>query len=416
MPASNTNPLRGLLADTWWFGLTSRLSAVQFLDLARQRAAEGFNAVQIVVGIPPEVGPLNPNARSEVGFPWSLEGEINHDYLALARARLIQLNEFGLKVIVYGAWGHQMGWVGREKISHWWTSLVAALDDLDVAYCVTGESNLWLGMEGRLLPDRTSGNLAEPRAITRLPGRVQDPLRRLYTRTTSIRHPAKLASRKNDWSYVLAQLAERTDRPLLIHPLPGETAFGVVNNGDLLAANTIQSGHSESTRNLLWQIPLRETHSAPQRPFINLEPWYEGILDRFGARDQLFAYWVSMLAGATGYCYGGHGLWNVGDGEFLGHWGKQTFNDARALDTPRLIGLSHELMSGRIETGEAFVETRGGQLHCIGRRRLDNSQICYFPQFEDAKDVPPGRYWLPLAGQFADRPPRSGPVVVLNGP
>ena len=65
------------LCDTWWYGLTKRLPDKKFEELAKLRHKQGFNAVQLVVGIPPEVGPENPNAASEVGPAWNLRGEFN---------------------------------------------------------------------------------------------------------------------------------------------------------------------------------------------------------------------------------------------------------------------------------------------------------------------------------------------------
>ena len=73
------------LCDTWWYGLTQRVDNKRFEELARLRAQQGFNSVQTVVGIPPEVGPENPNASSEVGPAWNLQGEFNQDYLRHAR-------------------------------------------------------------------------------------------------------------------------------------------------------------------------------------------------------------------------------------------------------------------------------------------------------------------------------------------
>ena len=148
--------------------------------------------------------------------------------------------------------------------------------------------------------------------------------------------PSRLQNRRRAWSIVLDYVSRNTEKPILIHPLPDETGFEVVENPHLLAANTAQSGHSQSSRPRLLDLPLN--HFALKDPagrgFINLEPWYEGIQDQFWMNDQLYAYWVSMLAGASSYCYGAHGIWNVGDGNFLNHWGKQTFEQALSLDTP----------------------------------------------------------------------------------
>jgi hypothetical protein len=58
--------IANFLADTWWFGLSQRMSKQDFEDLAALRAEQGFSAIQLVVGIPPEVGPENENAKLKV--------------------------------------------------------------------------------------------------------------------------------------------------------------------------------------------------------------------------------------------------------------------------------------------------------------------------------------------------------------
>ena len=112
--------LPNFLCDTWWFALTQRLSDSQFEKIARLRVKQGFTAVQLVVGIPPEVGPENPNAASSVGPAWKLNGELNIKYLEYAKHRIELLNSLGLTVIVYGAWGHQIEWIRVDKMKAWW--------------------------------------------------------------------------------------------------------------------------------------------------------------------------------------------------------------------------------------------------------------------------------------------------------
>ncbi|RMF38737.1 MAG: DUF4038 domain-containing protein [Chloroflexi bacterium] len=413
MPSGDA--LFGLLADTWWFGLTQRLSEGAFKDLAALRAEQGFSAVQLVVGIPPEVGPANENARSPVGFPWTLEGEINAAYLAFARDRIAYLNRLGLTVIVYGAWGHQIEWLGREGMIRWWLRIVETLDALDVVYCLCGESNLWVGEASKLLPARSTDDLVARRSLALLPRREREFLVRAVR---TLRRPLdrrRREARRSAWSRVLEEVARRTDRPILIHPVPDETGYEAVNNPHLLAANTLQTGHDPRARNRLWQQPLallREGR-AP-KGLINLEPWYEGIQGRFWAEDQLFAYWVTMLAGAMGYCYGAHGIWNVGDGRFLAHWGPQTFAQALALETPRLLGLSHQQCLRWVpRQGRTFYQTAGEKLLTIGREG-EGRVVQFFPDVVGVGPVPVGRYWLPLAGAFVEQPPLRGPVVVFR--
>jgi hypothetical protein len=106
----------------WWFGLTGRLDDDRFLRLVAQRAGQGFTAAQIVVGIPPEVGPAHPSARSPVGPAWDLHGTPNEAYLRMAQARIDVMNRHGLAAIVYGGWGPQIDWIGDARMTAWWRS------------------------------------------------------------------------------------------------------------------------------------------------------------------------------------------------------------------------------------------------------------------------------------------------------
>lgn len=406
----------GFLADTWWFGLSRRLSEQQFRDLAALRVRQGFSAVQLVVGVPPEVGPENENAESRVGFPWTLGGEFNQDYLEFARGSVQYLNDLGLTVVVYGAWGHQIDWLGRERMVQWWLKVIEALDSLNVIYCLCGESSLWVGEASKLLPDKSTGDLVTRWLLPILGPRIRTllvktgrPLRRRLNKPQFDR-------RRDDWSWVLERISHRTDRPIVVHTTPDETGYEAVSNPHLLSANTAQTGHDVSARNRLWQLPLSLLEGDFTRQgFINLEPWYEGIRDQFWAEDQMFAYWVSMLAGAISYCYGAHGIWNVGDGKFLAHWGKQTFAQALALDTPRLLGLSHQQYSLWEEAGsdgETIHQVVGEELIAIGRGE-EGRIVQFFPDIARARHVPCGQIWLPLEGVYVDTLPPGGPVVIF---
>ena len=60
------------LGDTWWMGLCSRLSFPDdFQKLAADRKAKGFNVIQIVAGLYPDMFPFDCRARTKRGcFPW----------------------------------------------------------------------------------------------------------------------------------------------------------------------------------------------------------------------------------------------------------------------------------------------------------------------------------------------------------
>lgn len=349
-----------------------------------------------------------------MGFPWTLHGNLNSDYLKLAQSRITHLNDLGLLVVVYGAWGHQIDWLGREKMAEWWLQIVNALDVLNVIYCLCGESNLWIGEASKLHPNKSTDDLVASRLLSVVHPRIRSVLTRTAEWLRGYLSRSRYESRRRDWSYVLERLSERTQRPIIVHPISSETGCEAVTNPELLSANTVQTGHDAGARDRLWQFPLTLLQSdGPCKMCINLEPWYEGIRDRFGPEDQMYAYWVTMLAGATSYCYGVHGVWNVGDGRFLAHWGKQTFAQALMLDTPRLLGLSHKqyLLRSPPE-GESFHQTAGEDLIAIGRRTGERL-MQFFPDVARAKYVPTGRIWLPLEGTFAETLPSKGQVVIF---
>jgi len=404
------------LCDTWWYGLTRRVDNQKFEELAQLRARQGFTTVQMVVGIPPEVGPENPNASSKVGPAWSLQGEFNQDYLRHSREKVKYLNSLGLSAILYGAWGQQIEWLGEKRMKDWWSEIVKNFDDLDVIYCLTGESDIWVGEEKKLLPDKSTDELNTARLMPFLHPRLVYMGKRLINMINQPLNEGKKAERRNKWSRVLAHVSSITDKPIFIHVLPNMTSEEAVNNPRLLDAITVQTGHSDNTRRLLWKLPLESIRQNPDKPFINLEPWYEGITGRFKTEDQLYAYWVSMMAGAYAYCYGAHGIWNAGDGKFLAHWGKQTLDEAMRLRTPQLIGLSHKLFTG---SGLAYyskveVEEKDGELIKITRSNDKGGMVTYIPDTSLVADLPVGDVFSPLRGELVKAAPKSGQVVIIS--
>lgn len=411
--AAEENLLDGLLADTWWFGLSARLAEADFLKLARLRADQGFNAIQLVVGVPPEVAPQHPEGCSDVGAAWTLDKQINEDYLQLAKSRISQLNAMGLRVIVYGAWGHQIDWTGIAFMQKWWQRLIDTLDALDVIYCLCGEAGLWVGQADQLLPDLCTDDIVSKAATGEQAFSLQQKIRDVYFWRFRIHQLSR--QRLRDWSTILVYVSARTSRPVLLHVNSGQLARELLPDATLLAANTTQTGHRETSRNQLWQIPLSYLENHPEDRFINLEPWYEGIRDQFHAQDQVFAYWVTMLAGSCSYCYGAQGIWNVGDGKFMAHWGTQNFSTAAALTGASLIGQSHRffLSCWQPRAGEVTVVEKDGRLLSISRQ-AGSRCISYIPSTELLQDLPAGEYWLPTEGKSTSQIPESGQAVILS--
>jgi hypothetical protein len=84
-----------------------------------------------------------------------------------------------------------------------------------------------------------------------------------------------------------------------------------------------QSGHGDSDDDLRWLTDgpaTKDWKNAPHRPFINLEPPYEGHL-AYQSRKPIPAdltrrtiYWSLLNAPTAGVSYGGHGVWGWDDG------------------------------------------------------------------------------------------------------
>ncbi len=409
------NNLSHFLCDTWWYGLTNRINNRTFESMVKIRKEQKFDAIQTVIGVPPEIGLYNENAKYGFGAAWDKNGNINNDYIKSSQNRVKILNNYGFTTILYGAWGYQIEWLGLEKMKKWWKEIVSNFNEFNVYYCLAGESNLSIGREKELLPNKTSDNLVTSRIKNIMPSKLSSLTRHLKNTLLSRQADKLKIDRIKKWSEVVNYVSQITDKPLFIHTLPKETSEEVVTNPNLLSAVTVQTGHDALSRNDLWKLPLKSRQLYPKKPFINLEPWYEGILNNFDQNDQLYAAWVSLMSGSHSLCYGAHGLWNLGDGTFLSHWGKQTLTEALELRTPFLIGKSFDLFRKHnfFDLEQVEVETYQEELIKI-TRYSGNSFICYIPEIRNATEIPKGNIFVPTQGEYIKKRPRYGSVVIHN--
>ena len=347
------------LADTWWFALTQRLNEERFLQLVKTREKQGFTAAQIVVGIPPEVGIENENAKSIVGSPWDKKGNINNEYLEFAKKRIKIMNEHHITAIVYGAWGHQIEWIGTNKMIKWWKQIIKTLDKCDVIYCLTGEIDIWNNpiLAKQLLPNKTTQD------IILNSQRVKNTLKEIYYKVFYKNNISK-RTRLKKWQKVLSNIEKTTNKPFIVHTLPTLSGFSAIKSIELLSANTFQTGHSRESKDSLWKNIYNSKRTFPNAPAINLEPYYEGIHNDFFDKWQLEAFWLSSVSGCYAICYGAHGIWNIGDGQFLNQWGKQTFQEALALKTPVILGKTYKLLLeyGIFDWNDIFVDTTNNEV------------------------------------------------------
>ncbi len=199
------------LGDTWWMGLCQRLGwPDDFQRLAADRQAKGFNVIQIVAGLYPDMPPFDERGANEAGFPWEPEyRRLRPEYFDAADRRLAHLVETGMVPCIVGAWGYFLPWMGVEKACQHWRYLIARYGAWPVVWCIAGEANLpYYLVKGFPFDDRdqVKGWTQVARYVRQL-----DPFR----------------------------------RPISIHPtgLGRLTARGAVDDETLLDFDMLQTGH-----------------------------------------------------------------------------------------------------------------------------------------------------------------------------
>src|SRR5258708_7674731 len=169
------------LGDTWWMGLCNRLHwPGEFKTLAADRKEKGFNVIQIIAGLYPDMPPLDPRGANEAGFPWTADfARIRPEYFDAADKRLFCLVENGFTPCIFGAWGYYAAWMGLEKIESHWRYLIARYGALPVVWCAAGESAMgWY--QGRDFTDIQQDQLHDWTDTMRFI-RATDPFHRLLT-------------------------------------------------------------------------------------------------------------------------------------------------------------------------------------------------------------------------------------------
>ncbi len=304
------------------------MTVAQVQQLAQQRAAQGFTAIQLVATFPPEVSTSSPHAKHADGWALDENGQINQAYFTQLDAKIAAILDAGLTPIIYGSWGNHIDALGVECMCRIWQELLDRYSTFPVLWCVCGEVDLppaatWL----HNFPFNTK--------LGPLIRTLVQPLKPLVFNAKSWR-----TKRLANWNLVGEYIAahDPQHRPILIHPHMEFTARELFPKAEWLSANSFQSGHDLSRLDWLRQKAVQAYQAHD--PALNLEPWYEGLGGNFGAQLQRHAFWASMLSGCIGYAYGAQGLWNMNQpGEaFLGHWGNTDWQTAAAAPGAAQIG------------------------------------------------------------------------------
>lgn len=312
------------LADTWWMGLCHRLHwPDEFKTLAADRKSKGFNVVQIVAGLYPDMHPFDPRGANEAGYPWEMDyARIQTEYFDAADKRLQYLVDEGFSPCIVGAWGFFMPWMGVEKAKQHWRYLIARYGAMPVTWCAAGEANLpWYLAKGFPYDDRQQ--VSQWTEVMR------------YIRATDPFH-----------------------RPLTIHPtgIGRLSARHATDDTSLLNFDMLQTPHGERAAVEPTIRTVRESYTdKPTMPVIDGEAAYEMLGDTLRTEYTRQMFWLSLMHGAAGHTYGANGIWQCNrPGEPYGPsphhnggvgYGKIPWNEAMNLPGSRQVGLGKKLFA-----------------------------------------------------------------------
>lgn len=346
------------LADTWWMGFTRRLTwPDDFQALTADRVKKGFNVVQIVAGLYPDMPAFDPRGANEAGFPWTEDySRINPAYFDAADRRIEWLVRSGIVPCIVGAWGYHLPWLGVERMKMHWRYLVARYGAYPVVWCVAGEG---------IMPYYLSQKKEEDRTFQR-----------------------------KGWTEV-ARYLRKIDpyrRAVSIHPT--DAARKQVEDPAVLDFDMLQTGHGDrdSIPNTLNLVRASRAASPPM-PTINAEVCYEGILGTCHQEVQRFMVWSCLLSGTAGHTYGANGIWQVnrrgepfGKSPHGGNWGETPWDDAMRLPGSAQAGLARKLLE-RYPWPRFEPHPEWASLERV-EPRVNWGEWIWFPEGDPRRDAP----------------------------
>ena len=309
--------------DTWWLGFTSRLRWPEDVrELAADRLAKGFNLVQIIAGLYPDMPAFDPRGRNEVGDAWTEGfGAVNPRWYDLADLKLAYLVSVGLMPCVVGSWAYFLPWMGLEKVKRHWRNLVARWGAYPVVWCLAGE----VGMP---YYDYVFGPNANPEEAKRVKQMQRDlwPQVGRYVRSIDPYH-----------------------RPITIHP--SNASREEIADPGSIDFEMLQSSHGGySVLPNLVKTVARQVALRPAMPVVQSEVNYEGLMEA-SAHSIRIAYWASMLGGCAGFTYGANGIWQMngapdpyGNSPWGGTWGNTPWREAYRCPGSTHIGIGRRLL------------------------------------------------------------------------
>jgi hypothetical protein len=349
------------LGDTWWMGLCQRLRWPEdFRVLTADRKQKGFNVVQIVAGLYPDMPAFDPRGANETGLPWENNyARIRPAYFDQADRRLQYLADEGIVPCVVGAWGYHLPWLGTTRMKQHWRYLVARYGALPVVWCAAGETNMpWY---------RSSDG------------------------------PGDEKMQKSGWAEVCRSIhkADAFNHPLTLHPACQVSTRACMNDASVVDFELLQTGHGmhEIIAPSGEQISsVRNTR--PPVPVIAGEPAYENLNGQIPADVCRALFWVCLAHGAAGHTYGANGIWQVnrpeqpyGASPGGNNWGTIPWLDAMRLPGSAQVAFGKQLLTQyewwRFEPHAEWAAYAGES-----RVSLDGCSWIWYPEGNPARNAP----------------------------
>lgn len=264
------------LGDTWWLGLSDRLSWEGFQKLTADRKAKGFTLIQVVAGLVPiEQAPDDPGFCNEGGCVWGSDFQrINPKYFDYADRRIQWLLANDLMPLIVGGWSPILARMGVKKMQQHWRYIIARYGAYPVLWAVGGE----VIDPPPQMAERMEANFQ----VWRSPGWTE--VARYVRSNDPYRHP--LSAHENPSVFLPLQEDSITDYVLL------------------------QAGQGSSSLIPFSVAQLNLHYSrAAVKPVVQDEVGYEAHLNCHYEDFQRNAFWLSMLNGAAGHSYGADATW-----------------------------------------------------------------------------------------------------------
>ena len=313
------------LGDTWWFGLSKRLDWPQGMRaLTTDRVDKGFTLIQIVTGPLPDIdaedNPWDPQQENEAGQSWERGWtRMNPRYYDMADLRIAYLVESGLVPCIFGMWGYNLPFMGKERVKKHWRYLVARYGAYPVVWCVAGEV-----------------------ALQTYSHHPQGPERRA----------AEVTELLEGWTEIAVYLREIDPyrHPVCAHPDGGSikgarSGRAILLDDAVSDIDMLQPGHTGyMALDIAIELVTAAVARRPRKPAVIGETNYEGMLGGSWQEIQRFLFWTSMSLGSAGHTYGAQGIWQMSSRYaphrgYTGSWGEGFWQDVMHLPGSAQVGL-----------------------------------------------------------------------------